>query len=328
MSDYVMCNIGLTIQRQKKLFTEEDPGKPIEEFPEYYFGKLVGNAGRKLPLRRQRKGSGEEDVVNCVLRNTGDIALIRIHNKELVDIVAEDGTSDRDVPGYKTDLMDSYPFSYVVIDYREGKCQIAIEKSPVWDSRTDTIKKMLLNYFVERMSNNYGVDLTIKEKSEATKFDDFIEKRTVDESDVIESFTFEYPNMKRCRTARIPKSMTENIQRMSDILDMYNAISGRLSMTMGNNVDKDKLKQLATVVSMCSDNGFELSVKFRDFGSYKCDESIIAQFPMKEIVIDNYKDYVTADLKNSDFDLECWLDEVFDKARGKNAEEIPAKPKR
>ena len=96
---------------------------------------------------------------------------------------------------------------------------------------------------------------------------------------------------------------------------------------MGTAVDNDKLKQLSTVVTMCSDNAFDLIVKFRDHGDYTCNESIVAKYPMNDIVISCFKDFMTPEVDSSDFDLRLWLDEVFMKVKGENdGEEIPTKP--
>lgn len=50
---------------------------------------------------------------------------------------------------------------------------------------------------------------------------------------------------------------------------------------------------------------------------------------MNDIVISNYKDYITPEIETSDFDLIKWLDEVFHKVKErKDDKEIPTKPKR
>ena len=50
---------------------------------------------------------------------------------------------------------------------------------------------------------------------------------------------------------------------------------------------------------------------------------------MNDIVISNYKEYMTPEIETSDFDLTKWLDEVFYKVKErKDDKEIPTKPKR
>lgn len=326
MSDYIIHNIGLIVSPQLDFGQQEEADKPVAKFPNYYLGKIIGEKGNELSLNRTRRGSGEEHVPNCVLRNEDGIALIRIHNKEDLMIVnlPEDAVEDCDV-----EPKSSYPFAYVVVDYRDGKCQLAIEKTSAWDSKTTTIRNCFESFFNEKLSDSLGITTNLKEKTESTEFEQFIDERTIDHGDVIESFTFQYVNIKRNPTARIPDSLTEQMKMMSSVLEMYDAISGTTTMKMGSAVDTTKLKQLSTVVTMCSDNAFDLIVKFKDYGDYTCNESIIAKYPMNDAVISLYKDFVTPDVHTVDFDLRLWLDDVFTRINGKNdGKQIPTKPTR
>ena len=121
--------------------------------------------------------------------------------------------------------------------------------------------------------------------------------------------------------------MTEQIDSFSKMLESYNAISGITTMNMGEAANKEQLKQLSTVVTYSTDNAFDLVVKLRDYGEYSCSEGTVAKYPMNDVVISNFKDFVKPDNDTSDFDLKTWLDEAFEKVKeGKDDEEIPTKP--
>ena len=327
MSEYIIHNIGLTVSPQLDLFGLVDENKPVDKSPNYYLGKVIGGVGNELDLNRTRQGDGKEHVPNCVLRNEDGIALIRIHNKEnftIYDLPENTGNEVKDCIGIQ---QSSYPFGYVIVDYRDGKCQLAIEKTSAWDSKTVTIRYSLEKFFNDQLTDSLGITTIIKEKTERKDFEKFIDQRTIDHGDMIESFTFEYVNMKRTPTARIPESMTEQMEMYSKILEVYGALSGVTTMNMGPKVDNEKLKQLSKVVGYSMDNAFELLVKFRDYGEYSCRDGVVVKYPMNDVVISNYKDFITPDIINADFDLESWLDEVFEKVKeGKDGEEIPTKP--
>ncbi len=327
MSDYIIHNIDLTVTPQFFHFENVEPDKPVERFPSYYLGRSIGDKGNELDLNRIRRNGEEEHIPNCVLRNEGGIALLRIHNKEnftFYDLPENTGHEVKDCIGVP---QSNYPFGYVVIDYRDGKCQMAIEKTSAWDSKTITIRNSLESFFNDKLSESMGIDTKLKEKPEPTTFDKFIDQRTMDHGDVVESFTFEYVNLKRKPTVRIPESLTEQMDYHSKMLEFYNAISGATTMKMGATVDNEKLKQLSTVVAYSTDNAFDLTVKFRDYGDYTVSKGVVAKYPMNDVVISNFKDFITPDIVNSDFDLKSWLDEVFMKVKeGKDDEEIPTKP--
>ena len=326
MSEYVIYNIKLVVTPHFDFEELVEIDKPVSVYPNYYLGKIIGETGKGLSLKRTRRGGKEEYVPNCVLRNDNGIALIRIHNKEEINIYELPKAPDDKVNGCTITPQKSYPYAYVVVDYRDGRCQLAIERTPSWDSKTVTIKNILEGFFYEKLENNIGITTKLDEKTIKTKYEDFIDQRTIDEGDVIESFTFEYVNIKKSPTVRIPKDLTEQMELHSKLLEIYDAIEGTTTWKLGKDPNTDKLKQLSSVVTMCSDNAFQLITHFRNYGDYICNESIVAKFPMNEIVISNFRDNVMPDVISSEYDLRSWLDDVFIKVKkGKNDEEIPAK---
>ena len=315
MSDYIIHNIDLAVSPLLDFDELVEPDKPVAKFPNYYLGKIIGDKGNELKLNRTRQNGGKEHVPNCVLRNEDGIALIRIHNKEDLTIVNLPQNSENVLGDCNVEPILSYPFGYVVVDYRDGKCQIAIEKTSSWDSKTVTIRNSLQDFFNENLTPKMGIITTLTEKKDIKDFDNFIDQRTIDHGDIIESFTFEYPNTRRKPTARIPETLQEEIDMHSKILEMYDAISGATTMQMGGVVDNEKLKQLSTVAVMSLDNAFNLKVKFRDYGEYNCNEGVVAKYPMNDVVISNFKDFIIPDVITIDFDLRTWLDDVFNRVK-------------
>ncbi len=327
MSDYIIHNIDLTVNPRLDFYNLEEADKPVITFPNYYLGKIIGEKGKELQLKRTRRGAGEEHVPNCVLRNEDGIALIRIHNKEDVTIFELPENTPNDVGDCIGVSRSSYPYAYVVVDYRDGRCQLAIEKDSSWDSKTVTIKNSLEKYFNDALNDSMGITTSLQEKTELKDFEKFIDQRTIDHADVIESFTFEYANVKRKPTTRTPDALTEQMDMYSSILEFYGAISGVTTVNMDATIDNEKLKQLSTVIVYSMDNAFDLKVKFKDYGDYSCRDGVVAKYPMNDEVVSNFKDYITPDILNSSFDMKSWLDEVFIKVKeGKNGKEIPTKP--
>ena len=329
MSDYIIHNIKLSVNSQLELDFDElvEKDKPVDRFPNYYLGKIIGGKGNELLLNRTRRNGGEEHVPNCVLRNEDGIALIRVHNKEDYTIYDLPEKTENEVKDCIGRGESSYPFGYVVVDYRDGKCQLAIEKTPSWDSKTVTIRNSLEKFFNDKLSRKMGISTRLEEKIERKDFEEFIDQRTIDHGDVIESFTFEYVNIKSLPTTRIPETLTKQMEMFSKVLEFYDAISSVTTVNMGSVVDNEKLKPLSTVLTYSVDNAFELKVKFKNYGEYSCREGVVAKYPMNDIVISHYKDFITHDIVNSEFDLTSWLDEVFMKVKEeRNGKEIPTKP--
>lgn len=157
MSDYIIHNINLKVIPQFDFDGLLEQDKPADKYPNYYVGKVIGGKGKELNLKRTRKSGEEEHVPNLVLRNEDGIALIRIHNKEVLNIVNLPQNAGNEVTDCDVEPRSSYPFGYVVVDYRDGKCQLAIEKTSAWESKTVTIRNSLEDFFNDKLFNSLGI---------------------------------------------------------------------------------------------------------------------------------------------------------------------------
>lgn len=329
MADYIVHNIDLSVTSLIRTSPLIESDKPVENCPNYYIGKVLGGKGNELPLFRKRSGGLEDRVPSYVLRNENGIAVIRIHNKEDFTIYDLPEENEKEVQECVGQPRSSYPYAYVVVDYRDDRCQLVIERTSAWNNRTKTIKNCLEEYLNKKL-DSLGINVGFNEKLISTKYEEFIDERLNVHKDSIVSVKFQYVNLEKKPTTRIPEQLTEQMKNFSRQLEVYGALSGSTTMEMGNGpVNTDALKQLSWVVSMCADNAFELETKFRDFGNYKCNENILAIYPMNEIVINNYIDNLTPQQCNAKFDLQSWLDDVFEKIKGGDLNEIiPRKPKK
>lgn len=178
MSDYIIYDIKMDIEQKLDFDGKVEDEKPVRDYPNHYLGKAIGVKGDQLKLFRNRRGQVNESVPTWVLRNDNGIALIRIHNLERYSVydmpIDENSENPNDVK--------SYPYAYVIIDYRDRDCKMAIEKTSNWNSRTETICNCLFDYFRDCLDLlNIGINVTsIKKKIIPTKFDEFIDQRIID----------------------------------------------------------------------------------------------------------------------------------------------------
>lgn len=328
MTNFNIYTINIAVN--PSLFPVEglESDKPLETNTNYYLGKLIGKS--EMNLIRTQKGKPDERISNCVLRNKDGIALIRVHNKKSYKIINLPEKTSQDVSKCVESNADSFPYSYVVIDYREEKCKIAIENSPVWNYDAKAIKEIFENCFKSGKFKSLGLLITVKEISISTEFEKFLDERTIDYGDEIESFTFQYVNLEKHPYAQIPEELTEEMNLYSKILEIHGAISGTNTVKLSQNLKKDKLYQLSHIVTMCCINGFDLSVRLRDYGVFSCkEERILAKFPMNDDVINNFIHSVVPkeNQMSHDFVLSLWLDMVNEKiANNKYGKTIKRKP--
>lgn len=329
MSNYTLHNILFNGDPRADFDGIQEPDKPVRTCPEYYLAKLIGPKGNELKLWRTRQGKGEEPVPNRVLRNDGGIAVIRIHNMEHVMLTRLAGKDIEQLNECPTDEEVSYPFCFVVVDCRHGKCQLAIERSSNWGSETATLRRSLEKCFDSYFKLHFDMKVEVREKMIATRCEQFIEHRIYDCHDLPLSFTYQFrctePGME-AYNRRVP----ELLSKPFEYLNAYFNCSGSKSGYTTNDIDEGGFLQtkgfMMAVASYCCDNGYDFLMNFRDYGEYKCNEEIRARFELNDLALLNYINKAIPEQHTSAFDLEVWLDEVFNEAFQNSV--VHATPKR
>lgn len=329
MSNYTLHNILFIGDPRADFDGIQEPDKPVRKYPGFYLGRLIGPRGNELKLLRTRQGKGDEHVPNRVLRNDGGIAVIRVHNVEHVMLTRLAAQDIEQLNECRTDEETSYPFCYVVLDCRHGKCQLAIEHSSSWGGETNTLRHCLEKCFDSYFKLHFDMKVEVREKMIATQCEQFIDHRIYECNDWPEAFAFQY----RCRepgmeayNQRNPGMLSELFDHLNRVYDWLGADGGHTSANLRQDFGQENMRRMMAVASFCSDNGYELSVRFRDYGEYQCNEEIRARFELNDLAILNYIHLAIPEQHTSTFDLEAWLDEVFNEAFQNSV--IHATPKR
>lgn len=329
MNNYTLHNILFLGSPEADFEGMQEPDKPVMTYPEHYLEKMIGPKGNELKLWRTRQGKGEEPVPNRVLRNDGGIAVIRIHNVEHVLLTRLAGQDAELINECPTDEETNFPFCYVVVDCRQGKCQLAIERSGNWGNETVTLRRSLEKCFDGYFKLHFGMKVEVREKMIATRCEQFIEHRIYDRHDLPLSFTYQFrctePGME-AYNCRVP----EPLSKPFEYLNAYYACFGSRGGYTTTNIEEEEFHRtkalMMTVASYCSDNGYDFVVNFRDYGEYKCNEEIRARYQMNDQVILNFIYKAIPEQPTSAFCLEAWLDEVFNESFQNSV--VHATPKR
>lgn len=292
---------------------EEEPGKPVRECPNYYLGRFIGTVGNELKIFRKRRGGEMEFIPNYVLYNENGIAVIRLHKVEKIQLTRLPD-ADGDVRNCNQEEETDYPPSMVIIDYRSQRYQMAIERSEAWNYNTQQIGDSLAECFNSFFKSHFGLELTISEKSIATKCEEFIDERLMTQKDAITSFTVSYANELRvCSDNRIPEELTPLINAWSTQLEFFGLLKGKSTLDVNDNLKTEKLKVLSKAVSYCCGNGMDLSIDFRDYGRYRFNEEIQARFTLNELALTTFINRAIPEMHTVAHDLVMWLDDVYER---------------
>ena len=227
---------------------------------------------------------------------------------------------------------ESNPYSYVIIDNRvdEGICQIAIQKNSAWSGKLTLRNLLVTNINRYFLNENIPLQVEIVPKMRKSEIWEFCKQRCSEGQDAITQVAFDFPNQRKlARSNRIPNP-TGYVKQLAHLMDLTDAIKTHIELDY-TSANPDTLKQnasdLAHIVDICSNEEYQLMIKFRDYGKYKCGEIVRAMFPMKESLLNVFmSNWEENALSKENVELFNWCNYVYEQAKlFEYAEQTPDK---
>jgi len=294
------------------LYNYEGNGKelPCGMCAKQYIARLLGNRGTELDLWRIRCGTDErEHVPNTVVWREGDVFLLRIHNREPVTLYSLERSPSGRIEGCREEEFQNCPFSHVILDLRGDHWLLAVEESPVWRGGVSEVRHIIEEFFHSVMFTSQDLSITVREVSVPTHFEDFLYHRLMECHDTIESFNIECSIGAGEVEASVPPGLVGRLSVWTLLQEAYNSLASLLPADTDNRSCREKMKELAAVITMCRDIPFILRVKFRDYGNYAFNESVPVRCVMDEKIINTIYNE-TQDAVDAGTGLVRWLDDV------------------
>lgn len=335
MSNYGLYQVHFTEWLEKTLNLQHLDGTSILQHAQEHFGSYF--KGAKLDLYKKGRDGEITRLHNDILRVVDGVILLRINNTQLKSIYSRKEPKEGGIPDYQEDKIESYPFSYVVIDNRQGICQIAIEKSATWGSSTDLVRDILEEWFKDRLHSDYGLNLSIDLKWQEAEFWDYVEERYRDFGDVITQMKFDVINPKKVAPYNGKEdSLSGFVKSMVDMTRLLGLLKSTMVMDMDENSRLTKEKRYEDIVQMvrlCSSNSYSLSVTFKDYGEYRCTDMVKAIFALDDKLLNEFRygEKVIGDGSGPEgtYGLIEWLDKVHrETIKFTDGSKAPRKPKR
>lgn len=330
INQFVIYNIILTEAQNPKMFLKETDGSAVIDHAQEHFGSLL--EGKKLTLKGKRRIKGEmQDILypNDILSKHDDVYLLRINNRVMQNIVVQKGETNG-VPNYEEDQVESNPYCYVVIDNRKDICQMAIQKNSAFGDPKN-VRNILQENLAEYLGDLYPLDLELSMKVRPSKIWEFCQAQCGENGDAITRISFNFPNQKKINTNnRINKEHLKGILKEANkMVERTAALKMLISMDYSS-VEPDVLEKNAEdfvqVIRECKDKSYNLSISFRDYGEYRCDDRVKAMFPMNEELINSFKTNFMNVPFEERFGLIDWCNYVREKSKiYENALQIPTR---
>lgn len=277
---------------------------------------------RRLPIGKEPE-TGDKVLPNSILRNENHVSLLKLHNPGTVNIWKLSGAKISE---------ETFPYSYIIIDNRPGIGQLAIQmKTDAWYD-PDTVAKLLednLNRILKDQST--GLEIEIRYKYLPTEFFEYVKQRKKDDGVFVKHIFFEFTNPKFETPIDTAVDTSGHIRQLMNMLSELGGAKAKIQVDAPkkNELIRRKVKDIKQMVSLVATNGYSLKVEFNDKSKYTCNELMLHDDDMKEIILSDFRD----GFKHNFFEFELfhWLDEMLKKEKDcdyQDEQPIRSKPAR
>ncbi len=293
VNQFMIYDVTITETEQMHAFEKLDRETAIKNAAEIFGGCFNG---RKLNLYRTIRVNGEyepETLENDILSVHDDVYLLRVNNKKKKTIVEKAETTTNGVPDYAENTYISNPYCYVVIDNRadKGICQMAIQKNSAF-GEPNNVRRIIQDCLNTKLiADGIPLTITISAKMRPSKIWEFCQQRCNEGEDSIQRISFDFPNQKKMASPNRIAKPKGYIKQLAKVMALTDAIKTHISMEYTDadpNLIEKNAKDLAEIVRICKNKAYNLSILFRGYGLYKCDDNVRAMFPMQEKLLNAF----------------------------------------
>lgn len=262
---------------------------------------------------------------NDVMAKYGEIYIWRVNNSQMKEWWAKHGKDSKGIDKYEMQEIESNPYCNVLIDNRPEHCLMAIEKSAAWNSNPDKLRDMLLENFNRILADKFDLEMRIEARMNPTDIWDFMRDRIYEHEDYVKYITFEFQNPKRINKTTAMEIKSSRLKSMIKTVQISNALKGLFTMEFDKTANDDisqKNKDLAEMVRLCGENGYDICIKFKEYKTYRINDYVKAFYSIDSNVLQQFLSGER--MLNGKPELENWFDQVEEQTRNyENESEIP-----
>lgn len=262
---------------------------------------------------------------NDVMTKQGDIMIWRVNNSQIKEWWKRNGKDSKGIDKYEKDEIESNPYCNILIDNRPGVCLMAIEKSSAWSSNPDVLRNMLLENFNRILRDRYDLEMRIEARMNPTDIWKFMHERIYEHGDYVRRVSFTFQNPKKVNKTNVMEVKSARLKALVKTVEISDALKGFFTMEFDQTTNKkisEKNKDMAEMVRLCGENGYDISITFKEFKTYRINDYVKAYYPL---TIQDIQTFMlgsrTIENKTA---LEDWFDIVAEQTKGYvNESEVP-----
>lgn len=275
-------------------------------------------------LKINKKGEATP-LPNDVMAVSDDIYLWRVNNSQFKDLWKRNGKDNKGIDKWEKKEDESNPYCYVLIDNRPGICLMAIEKSSAWGSKPDLLRDMLLDNFNPMLADKFDLEMRIEARMNPKEIWDFVNERIFEHNDYIRNVSFTFQNPKKINKTNAMEVKSTRLKAMLKTVEISDALKGFFRMEFDkytNTKISQQNKDMAEMVRLCGENGYDISISFKEYKTYRINDYVRAYYPITVDVLQRFE--IGTHTFNGKTELEEWFDLVDEETKGYvNESEVP-----
>ena len=118
---------------------------------------------------------------------------------------------------------------------------------------------------------------------------------------------------------------SSRLKAMLKTVEISDALKGFFTMEFDKNTNSrisQENKDMAEMVRLCGENGYDISITFKEFKTYRINDYVRAFYPMTSDVIQGFR--IGTHTMNDKTELEEWFDWVYEQTKDYvNESEVP-----
>lgn len=302
MAVYQLYKLIFDCSSQRNLYAVSDGCTTFQKAQDILEGMLKGV--KPMPLTKEKRDKTLVPLDNYVEAKHDGVTVLVICNEKSHKY--KEKMEDRE--------LEYHPGCRVIIDNRPGIAQIAIERSGSFDEKTEKVRDLLQEALCKAFSP-YELVVEVRAKKREGTFWDAVDEQCNVYCDTVTQVTFDFPNDDVVGPIDAPKQTLEKLAVLRSFAVGMNAARGVYQAFSDKKriIHLDKTQEdIAHMVGLCCNNGYNISVHFKHYGVYRYGTDIKALSQLKENVI---KEFISGQMiagrsTQGEWALIHWLDEV------------------
>ena len=275
--------------------------------------------------KKNKKGEVKAILPNDVLAKGSDLFIWRVNNSQLKEWWKRNGKDSKGIDKYEKEEIESNPYCHVLIDNRPGFGLMAIEKSTAWGSKPDMLRDVLLENFNRMLADLFDLEMRIEARMDPKDIWEFVHNRLYEHGDYIRKVSFVFQNPKKINKSNAMEVKSARLKAMLKTVEISDALKGFFTMEFDKNTNSKispANKDMAEMVRLCGENGYDIIITFKEFKAYRINEYVRAFYPITFDVIQGFR--IGTHTMNDKTELEEWFDLVYEKTKDYvNESEVP-----